>query len=378
MIPVIGYVFVMIALGRLLAEVAERMGYPGFLGEILAGILLGFVVVNPPKEELGMLAEMGLFFLMISAGLELTPEETRLGGRAAFPVYVVVFIIMTLLTYPITRSIGLSNLLAGSILAVSSAPIVLKLRRFFGEDFLHVALSYAVISEVAVLALVYTFASIKSGGTDVWLKIAEQVLFIGGLFYANHVLGIEHRLWLISKLRGLKSDEAVFGMFMVVATSLGLFSEIVGMHFTVGGFLAGLFLHSDLVGTKQYKRLTTIISGMTFGIFAPIFFVWRGINFRAGITPYVLFLFLALYGVRFILTATLMGGEDIIVSLARGAGVSSFGVLGLMVAEIGKGYGLLENGLYSLVVFSSVAGIFLSATIGLVLLKLKKAPPELF
>ena len=37
-VDVIGYVFVIIAVVRILAEIFERLGYPGFLGEISAGL----------------------------------------------------------------------------------------------------------------------------------------------------------------------------------------------------------------------------------------------------------------------------------------------------------------------------------------------------
>ncbi len=70
---VIGYVFIIIALARVLAEIFERIGYPGFLGEILAGLFLGVFLTPMPIEELNLLAEFGIFFLMMYAGLELAP-----------------------------------------------------------------------------------------------------------------------------------------------------------------------------------------------------------------------------------------------------------------------------------------------------------------
>ncbi|NJE79718.1 cation:proton antiporter, partial [Thermococcus sp. GR4] len=126
--------------------------------------------------------------------------------------------------------------------------------------------------------------------------------------------------------------EAVFGLFMVFAATLGFISEEVGMHFTIGGFLAGLLLHSDLVGTKQYERLETILSGVTSGIFAPIFFAWRGMNFRAEITLMVLYGFLVVYSVRFLLTVILEWDGKPLSSLAKATGLVSFGILGLLVA----------------------------------------------
>ncbi len=96
---IIGYIFVIIAFARLLAEVFERVGYPGFLGgEITAGMILSALLVEMPREQTSLLAELGLFFLMISAGLEVTPEELHYGGKKTLPLYVVTYLVMLLVT----------------------------------------------------------------------------------------------------------------------------------------------------------------------------------------------------------------------------------------------------------------------------------------
>ncbi len=367
---IIGYVLIIIAVGRFLAELFERIGYPGLVGEITAGLILGYVLRNAPAQEMNLLAEFGIFFLMISAGLEITPEELRMGGRRAFPVYLVTLGVMLLLTLPLTGySIGVGNILAASIFAVASAPVVVRLKRFFGESYLHVALSYAIISEVMILVVVYLLANIESAGSpvDMGLTLLEQALFVGIVLYINYAIGIQHKVWLMTRLRRLRSDEAVFGLFMVLASLLGFLSEEVGMHFTIGGFLAGLILHSDLVGTRQYERLETIISGVTYGIFAPIFFAWRGMNFRADVTVAVVYITLAVYAVRFLVTFVLTWDGSTRSSFAKATGLVSFGVLGLLVADLGHEYGVISGELYAVAAFTSIAGIFLAATMGRIL-----------
>ena len=364
---IIGYVLIIIAFGRLLAEIFERIGYPGIVGEITAGLLLGYVLADVPADEMNLLAEFGIFFLMISAGLEITPEELHVGGKRALPIYLVTLGVMFLITLPFTEyTITVGNFLAASILAVASAPIVVRLKRFFKEEYLHVALSYAIISEVAILILVYVLANFKGAESSINLLITilKQGIFIGGVLYINYKIGLQHKVWLITQLRKLKSDEAVFGLFMILAATLGFISEEVGMHFTIGGFLAGLILHSDLVGTRQYERLETIISGVTSGIFAPIFFAWRGMNFRAEIGLFVVYAFLVVYLIRFLLTVIIEWAGSGIESVAKAAGLVSFGILGLLVADLGNSYGILTGKLYSVTAFTSIGGIFLAATIG--------------
>ena len=364
---IIGYVLIIIAFARLLAELLERLGYPGFLGEITAGMILSAVLTGMPRADMTLLAEFGLFFLMISAGLEITPEELHYGGRKTLPIYIVTYGVMLLLTLPFTGwSLGSGNVIAAAILSTASAPIVIRLKRFFGQDFLHVALSYAVISEVAGLTIVYLVVKIKGspGYVPVIEGIVKDALFIGAVLYVNHMIEIKHKVWITMTLRRLKSDEAVFGLFMVFATLLAFISEELGMHFSIGGFLAGLIMHSDLVGTKQYDRLRTITSGVTFGIFAPIFFAWRGLNFETELSTAVLEFFAVTYTLRILVSSALVGRRDVRTAVLRGTGIASFGVLGLLIGEIGYVSGALSEHMYAMASLACVLGMFTSATLG--------------
>ncbi|WP_258083805.1 cation:proton antiporter [Thermococcus thermotolerans] len=365
---IIGYVFVIIAFARLLAEGFERLGYPGFLGEITAGMILSAVLLEMPRDQMLLMAELGLFFLMISAGLEVTPEELHYAGKKTLPLYVVTYLVMLLVTLPFTGwELNSDALIVAAIISTASAPIVLRLKRFFGEDFIHVALSYAVISEIMSLFIVYVMVRIHETPGD-YMPVVESILkdavFIGVLMYVNYIIGIKHKVMIIRFLRRLKSDEAVFGLFMVLSTSLAFISDEIGLHFSIGGFMAGLMMHSDLVGTKQYDRLTTIVSGVTYGIFAPIFFAWRGLNFETELSFVVIEFFVLVYAVRLLLSAAIVRHGDVSTSIVRGAGIASFGVLGLLVGEIGFVSGVLSQHMYAMASLASVLGIFTSATLG--------------
>ncbi|MDK2983505.1 MAG: hypothetical protein PWP19_983 [Thermococcaceae archaeon] len=370
-IGVIGYVFIIIAVARVLAEIFERIGYPGFLGEISAGLLLGSFLVSMPREELNLLAELGVFFLMMYAGLEVNPEEVHLGGKKSLPLYILTYALMTFVTLPFTNyTLSHENLIVGSILSVASAPIVLRLSRFFGGDFLHVALSYAVISEIGALLSLYlliNFEVYHLTYLGLLVELLKDGVFLGALFGINYFLNVKHKVLIIRALRNLKSDEAVFGLVMILATSIALISEMIGLHFSIGAFVVGLLLHSDLIGTKQYKRVHTIISGVTYGIFAPIFFAWRGINFETEFSVEVVYLFVLVYVLRILLTMGFTWNKDIRTTIIRASGVASFGVLGLLVGELGYEYGVLSQHLYALASLTSILGMFVSVTIGRIL-----------
>ncbi|MCD6144452.1 cation:proton antiporter [Thermococcus sp.] len=365
---VIGYVFIIIALARVLAEIFERIGYPGFLGEILAGLFLGVFLTPMPIEELNLLAEFGIFFLMMYAGLELTPEEVHIGGKKSFPLYILTYALMTFVTLPFTNyTLSHENLIVGAILSVASAPIVLRLSRFFGGDFLHVALSYAVISEIGAIVSLYILVNFEVYHLTyigLVMELVKDGIFLGILFGINYLLNVKQKVLIIKGLRSLKSDEAVFGLVMILSTSIAFLSEIIGLHFSIGAFVVGLLLHSDLMGTKQYRRVHTIISGVTYGIFAPIFFAWRGINFETELSMEVVYFFILVYILRILLTMGFSWDKDPRKTIVRATGVASFGVLGLLVGELGYEYGVLSEHLYALASLASILGMFISTSIG--------------
>lgn len=127
----------------------------------------------------------------------------------------------------------------------------------------------------------------------------------------------------------------------------------------VFGALAGLLLHSDLVGTRQCERLEIILSSVTYGVFAPIFFAWCGMNFEANVTLATVYFFLAVYFIRFVPTVVLTWDGKLVSSIAKVTRLVSFGILGLLVSDLGNSYGVLTRELYSISALTSI-GVYSS------------------
>src|ERR1044071_2467937 len=70
---------------KVLAEVFERLGQPGIVGEILAGILIGPEVLNwiSPNAVIQVLSDLGVMFLLFRVGLSVKSSEImKIGGTA--------------------------------------------------------------------------------------------------------------------------------------------------------------------------------------------------------------------------------------------------------------------------------------------------------
>src|SRR5690606_31618185 len=110
------FLFVLIAIlgsAKLLGELAERIGQPAVLGELVAGVLLGgsfLGVVDPGVEVIHLLAEIGVILLLFEIGLETDLRRLlRVGGTSSM-VAVVGVLARFLLGYVTVSALGLPNL----------------------------------------------------------------------------------------------------------------------------------------------------------------------------------------------------------------------------------------------------------------------------
>jgi Kef-type K+ transport system membrane component KefB len=83
---------VILIAAKILGELAERIGQPAVIGELVAGVLLGPSVigfVDPTLPSLHLMAEIGVVLLLFGIGLETDLKRLISVGGAAFTVAVV-------------------------------------------------------------------------------------------------------------------------------------------------------------------------------------------------------------------------------------------------------------------------------------------------
>jgi Kef-type K+ transport system membrane component KefB len=75
-------VVIILVAARLLGELFQRFNLPSLVGELLAGVVIGPSVLSlvKPTDSLTVLSDLGVFFLMFLAGLEMDPREIRKAG----------------------------------------------------------------------------------------------------------------------------------------------------------------------------------------------------------------------------------------------------------------------------------------------------------
>src|SRR5687768_16622784 len=172
---------------KLLAELFERMGQPGIVGEILAGVLIGPSVLGwiAPNEILTALAELGVMFLLFRVGLEVKASELMKVGSVASLVALLGVVVPFLLGWGIFVAAGfpqVESIFVGAAMVATSVGITAHM--LASRGLLHLAasriiLSAAVIDDILGL-IVLAIVSSMARGTVNFLEIGTTaVLAIG-------------------------------------------------------------------------------------------------------------------------------------------------------------------------------------------------------
>ena len=372
-------IVILLAGARLLGELFRRMKQPALVGELLAGIILGptlFGVVKP-NESLELLSTIAIFFVMLLIGLEMDLREIRKAGKSAFIISVIALIIPFFTGYLISNFFGLSmiqSLFIALLLSITSVPvsaIILMelglLKTKIGTTIMSAAVIDDIISLVILAVILQLHAtggvSFNFGNLGIsTLQITGYLVGVAFLAYAVHKISrwFPHRLE--SFFARTKTREAIFGILIIIAITLSITAQYAGLHFIIGTFFAGLIFSDKLLGKKEADHAYGIVSGITFGFFAPLFFAIIGMKF-SGQSMENAIPFLVVLVVLGILGKTLGGylGSKICgfsknESLVVASLLNGRGTVGLAITSLAFSIGILDTTLFSV----SVAVCFIT------------------
>ena len=266
---------------------AERVGYPALMGELLAGIIFGPAVLGllHSTEAIEIFAELGVFLLMIYVGMEVDLHDLFELGPQALMVALGEFVVPFGLGYLAGGFIGMNveqSLFIGIAMAATS--LATKSRILVDLEILDtriagVLLGGALLSDVGVMVV---FAGImgfiETGDVTVMgiATVAGQALafFVAALVVGDRVLPYlweQLEDWMVR--REFVDKTSAFTVALVVALMFAYFAALVDLHMIIGGFIAGLFLRQAQLDPDIYDHMYGVMYDLAMGFFAPIFFV---------------------------------------------------------------------------------------------------------
>ena len=363
-------ILVLLVVTRVFAELAEQVKLPAIVGELIAGVVLGFVLQGSldslavlrsacQSETFTSLVSLGMFFLMLLAGIRMEPLEFARTSKSAVLVALGGMIVpvaaglaLGLVVLPESPIKLVQSLFLGTALAITAVPVAVRifmdlgqLDSTVGKTVIAAALWDDLLSLFLLALLLAALGEDFSGS----FQSATAILLLGkaALFFAVTIPVGFFVFPLVGRyLRHLHFPEVDFSMLLIAALAYAIFAEMMGLHFIIGAFLAGMFFHPNVVDVDVYKRVEQQMSGITRGFLAPIFFVSVGLNLdlsAVGHVPgFVVVLILIAFASKFVgsgLPAYWIGLSKR-ESMMVGVGMSGRGAVELIVAGVAMEAGL--------------------------------------
>jgi Na+:H+ antiporter len=353
---------------KLLAELFERLGQPGIIGEILAGIAIGPSVLAwiQPNEFTATMAELGVMFLLFRVGLEVDVRELMRTGGTALLVGILGVAIPFACGYAFYVLADRSHMEAiflGTALTATSVGItarVLAARGLLNHTAAKIILGAAVMDDILSLLLLGFVTSIAQGKVNILELTATSVLGLAfivlvarwGTRAVGHVTaGLEGKL---------RVGEAEFALAMVLLFGLAALSVKIGVAAIIGAFLAGMAL-----APTAPERVHDLAQGVT-ELLLPFFLVEIGLHCDLGVFHNRTTVILALALVPIAVASKVLGCGLGAYRYGRatatrvGIGMIPRGEFCMVVAQAGLTLQAIRSDTYAIIVFMAVAAATLA------------------
>lgn len=380
-LPFFANLLLLLVLARFFGEIMERFKQPALIGEILAGVVLGPTILNfiHRTEELKVISELGVFLLIIIAGLEINFEGIikSMKGRNII-ISLCAFFIPFFSGFFLGKFFELdimATIFIGLCIAITALPVSIRILMDFGKlntPLGQKIISVAILDDILALSILGiildlkdvepSFANISKTVVFTFFKLACFVLFIILSYklierFTRKENFIEEKLDRVLQL--LKGKESLFAIFFVFVLIFATITESIGLHFIIGAFFASMLISKEFVGEKHIKVIHNTTNGMTMGFLAPIFFAGIGLEFEfSSIDNYSLLLLIIVVSFASKIIGGYIGSrlasQDKKTALAIGIGLNARGIMELVIANIAYKAEIISLEIFSMLVIMGV------------------------
>jgi len=355
--------FLMFAAAKVMAELFERLRQPAVVGEILAGVIIGPSILGwvQPSDLINVLAEIGVIFLLFNVGLETKPKAIFDVGKRAMFVGVMGVLLPFVAGYFIAIAWGGSfaeAMFIGAALVATSVGITARVLAGMGlldTETSRVILGAAIIDDIIGLIILSLVSAVSQGSVSyVGLGKTAAAAILFTLFVALVGSKVINKLSpVISRLR---LQRPFFNLGLVLCLGLSVASVYVGVAAIIGAFLAGMALAESVEDNPRMHQAT---SGVT-EFLVPFFLANIGMQLNIAVFRDSSVLLLAVIITLAAVITKFVGCSIGAWGMSRremaqvGVGMVPRGEVGIVVAQIGLGLGVIEQSFFASVLFMAV------------------------
>jgi len=286
---------VALILARVLGFLFHKLKQPAVIGEIIAGILLGYLGVFVfsgknfsflsysistinlhnllQSQEFYLLAQIGILFLLFISGLETSFSSLKKTERASLYVAiggVILPLFFGFLSGIIFNFSMIESIVIGLILIATSVGVTVRTLmdlNVLNTDVGATILGGAVFDDIIGIVLLAFAMGIGSLVDAVWIGIKIGIFFLVFLYIGIKV--IDKVLLLGEKLI---LPKAFLSLTLAIFLLYSFFAYEAGIAGIIGAFIAGIIIGQN----ARSKNITEDVKVIGYGFFIPIFFVYVG------------------------------------------------------------------------------------------------------
>ena len=393
---------VIILAARCANQLFRRIGQPGAVGEIIAGLMLGpsllghvfpgvssFLFSPTAAMPITIISQIGLILLMFQIGSDF--EFSHLGEARIRKTTIAVAIVSIAVPFALGLLIGYVSapvlapnidiftysLFIGVALAITALPILGRILREF--DLTRTELGVITISAAAVNDVV---GWVMLAGTAAYASARfspeNSSLQIGGIVALAVVLwlvGQPAAAWLLRKLpvTGGLVPPNLMAIALAVLFALGIATYLLGIFAIFGGFAAGLLFHRHRDFVEAWRNQ---VGQFVLVFFLPVFFTYTGLRTNVlGLVSLsdwtwcsVIFAAAVLGKIVPVYVAARLSGFGRDESAVMGSLMNTRALMELIVLNIGFDLGFIPQHVFTMLVIMAVATTMMTAPLLRVLL----------
>jgi Kef-type K+ transport system membrane component KefB len=266
---------------KLLGAVAQRLGQPSVLGELVAGVVLGssvFGLLDPSQPVIHALSELGLIVLLFEIGLHTDLRSMAKVAGTATTVGIVGVIMPFALGYIAVYGIlGLGNvaaLVCAAALTATSIGISARVLADLGQLKTkegQVVLGAAVLDDIIGLIVLSVVTSIVVGGSWTVAGVVRTTVIAIGFIVVALTVGRFLARPVFSSIETIRAPGTLAVLALAFAFLLSSLAATSGSAMILGAFAAGIILNGTAERVEIERAATTIGH-----LLVPIFFASVG------------------------------------------------------------------------------------------------------
>jgi Kef-type K+ transport system membrane component KefB len=357
-----------IAATKLFGELAQRIGQPAVLGELIAGVLLGgsaLELFDPTDPVLHSMSELGVLILLFQIGLHTDLRSLAKVGSTALFAGTVGVVLPFAGGVAVARLMGidmLASIVIGAALTATSIGISARVLSDLGQLKTpegQVVIGAAVFDDVVGLIILSVVSSMVAGAALTLGGVGMTALIAVGFVVVAIALGSVAIPPLFQLVERIRVTGALGIIALGFALGLAWLATQLGSAMIIGAFAAGLILHP----TPQRHEIEDSATQLGF-FFVPIFFasVGASVDVAALVKPDALI-------VGSLLIVVAVAGKMIAGfapwwfkgnKLLVGVALVPRGEVGLIFAQLGLAAGVLSNERFGALMLMVVVTTFMT------------------